>query len=178
MTRIQTTICIIEGCGNKPLARDLCQNHYKKWQYDQNPEKFREISNKKRTDNPSYVKWKKTYDKKYYALWKLDKDRVEKHREKRRELDRLYRIACLDYYSNYTMKCLCCGEDKYEFLSIDHEKGGGSKHRKQIGWSHLYLWLIQNDMPEGFQTLCMNCNWAKGIYGSCPHNLLHEGNNQ
>lgn len=27
----------------------------------------------------------------------------------------------------------------------------------------------KNKYPEGFQILCMNCNWGKGIYGECPH---------
>ena len=24
-----------------------------------------------------------------------------------------------------------------------------------------YLWLKRNNFPEGFQTLCMNCQWLK-----------------
>lgn len=30
-------------------------------------------------------------------------------------------------------------------------------------------WLKTNGYPDGFQTLCHNCNMAKGFYGICPH---------
>jgi hypothetical protein len=29
--------------------------------------------------------------------------------------------------------------------------------------------LITNGFPSGFRTLCHNCNMAKGLYGTCPH---------
>ena len=48
----------------------------------------------------------------------------------------------------------------------------GAKHRKEIGHggSLMYSWLIKNNFPPGFQLLCMNCNFAKGIHGGiCPH---------
>lgn len=65
--------------------------------------------------------------------------------------------------------CACCGESTYEFLTIDHIDNDGAKHRAAIG-SHLYRWLIENDFPEGFQVLCMNCNWGKHRNGGiCPH---------
>ena len=56
-----------------------------------------------------------------------------------------------------------------EFLQIDHIDGGGTKHRREIGVGMLYKWLRRNNYPAGFQTLCANCNFAKGRYGKCPH---------
>ena len=76
------------------------------------------------------------------------------------------RLTCLEHYGN---KCDCCGETKYEFLSIDHINGNGSKHRKSIGRASMYHWLIKNNFPSGFRLLCHNCNQAMGIYGYCPH---------
>ena len=76
------------------------------------------------------------------------------------------RIAALKHYGN---KCACCGEKQYEFLAIDHIKGGGTKHRKSINGKNIYLWLFQQKYPKGFQVLCHNCNQAKGYYGRCPH---------
>lgn len=69
---------------------------------------------------------------------------------------------------HYGGQCCCCGEARYEFLAIDHLEGGGNQHRKQIG-NKIYRWLRRNNLPEGFQVLCHNCNMAKGFYGQCPH---------
>jgi hypothetical protein len=78
---------------------------------------------------------------------------------KRREL--------LDHYGG---KCACCGEEHYEFLSIDHINGGGTKHRAEVGKGDVfYKWLRKNGYPEGFRVLCHNCNQAIGFYGFCPH---------
>jgi len=58
-----------------------------------------------------------------------------------------------------------------EFLTIDHINGGGNKQKQEIGGAgiKLYLWMKRNNYPSGFQVLCMNCNFAKGKYGICPH---------
>ncbi len=52
-----------------------------------------------------------------------------------------------------------------------HINGGGSKHRKELGLigRAFYAWLVHNNFPSGFQTLCHNCNQAKSLYGICPH---------
>ncbi len=74
-----------------------------------------------------------------------------------------------EIYDHYGNKCQCCGEKRKEFLSIDHMDGGGHKHRKEIGGNGLYYWLRQKKFPKNFRILCMNCNWAIGVYGYCPH---------
>ena len=33
----------------------------------------------------------------------------------------------------------------------------------------LNRWLKNNNYPKGFQILCWNCNFAKGVLGQCPH---------
>jgi hypothetical protein len=53
-------------------------------------------------------------------------------------------------------------------LEIDHIDGEGTKHRSQVG-RHITDWLIRNNMPDGFQILCANCNRGKGKFGECPH---------
>jgi hypothetical protein len=70
---------------------------------------------------------------------------------------------------HYGDRCTCCGEKEFDFLCIDHIEGGGNKHRASINYSNVYAWLITHDFPFGFQTLCHNCNMAKGIHGTCPH---------
>lgn len=68
----------------------------------------------------------------------------------------------------YGGKCACCGEDRIEFLAIDHIDGGGRIHRKEINMD-ITFWLKKHNYPPGFQVLCHNCNLAKGFYGACPH---------
>ena len=109
------------------------------------------------------------------------KDWQRKNPEKRRQLNKRYRenlrFEMLCYYSNGTMKCACppCGETRYEFLTIDHINNDGAKHRKELGNKRLsgwkfYEWLRHNKYPEGYQVLCMNCNFGKRMNnGICPH---------
>jgi hypothetical protein len=59
-------------------------------------------------------------------------------------------------------RCADCGEQKLEFLSIDHVDSDGASHRRKIGKS-LYLWLRRNGFPGGFQILCHNHNALKFI---------------
>lgn len=71
--------------------------------------------------------------------------------------------------------CACCSETHLEFLSIDHINGGGAAHRRELGGAHyvgtnIYKWLKDHHYPEGFRVLCMNCNFALGHFGYCPHN--------
>lgn len=95
---------------------------------------------------------------------------------KRRKRNILVKYQVLSYYSGAPPKCQCCNELFFEFLTIDHIKGGGTKHRKEIGQSsgRIYRWLRDNKYPEGYQVLCMNCNHAKGLFGYCPHREGHQ----
>lgn len=92
---------------------------------------------------------------------------VDDHNARCRAMTQRYKRECFDAYGGAT--CRCCGEHRMEMLSIDHIHGGGCQHRKQKGVSALYLWLRRNNYPSGFQVLCMNCNFAKGKFGECPH---------
>lgn len=76
----------------------------------------------------------------------------------------------------YGGACSCCGEDRYEFLAIDHIDGRGNEHRREVGSGSKFLrWLRDNQYPEGFRILCHNCNMAAGFFGYCPHNATrHE----
>jgi len=101
---------------------------------------------------------------------------LEVSKERRQRL----KLEAMQAYGGPT--CKCCGVAEIEFLAIDHIKNDGAAHRralmKQKGWkgpatqmagSHFYLWLKQQGYPPGFQVLCMNCNFAKGRFGYCPH---------
>jgi hypothetical protein len=112
--------------------------------------------------------------KEYQRQFRQRDDYGEKHAvHTKRYRDKLKKQV-FDHYGN---QCACCGEAEETFLTIDHINGGGNQHRKQIsngslsGGNQTYLWLIRNNFPDGFQVLCMNCNWGRAHNnGVCPHN--------
>lgn len=65
-------------------------------------------------------------------------------------------------------KCACCGESAMEFLSLDHIHGRGNQEYKIRGYN-LYGVLKREGFPSGYRVLCMNCNFAMGHFGKCPH---------
>ena len=84
-------------------------------------------------------------------------------------------------FSHYAkpLQCVCCGVKGIEFLTIDHiipkrEMGKDSKlidlgFTSKLRGEKLNRWLKNNNYPTGFQILCWNCNFAKGLFGKCPH---------
>ena len=108
---------------------------------------------------------------KYQVAWE------KRNRAKRNSIVRkncsVLKSEMIDAYGGM---CVCCGESRFEFLSIDHVRGNGSRQRREaIGKGHLngsafYRWLKRNGWPkEEFRLLCYNCNLALGLYGRCPH---------
>ena len=69
----------------------------------------------------------------------------------------------MTHYGNGVSACVRCGFSDIRALSIDHINGGGYTHRKEIHRSGntFNWWLISNNYPLGYQTLCMNCQWIK-----------------
>ena len=93
----------------------------------------------------------------------------EADRLRDRERNRSLRKAVLAYYGQV---CACCGESEERFLVIDHVNNDGAAHRKVTKGSgyKTYLWIVMNEFPDGFQTLCHNCNMGKSMNGGvCPH---------
>jgi hypothetical protein len=50
----------------------------------------------------------------------------------------------------------------FRILQFDHVKGGGTKHRKKIGFEALCRQVFKNKRKK-FQLLCVNCNWIKAF---------------
>jgi hypothetical protein len=72
----------------------------------------------------------------------------------------------------YGGKCACCGETEPAFLTIDHMDNDGYERRRdgEQSGAAFYTWLRDQGWPkDGYQLLCMNCNFAKGHFGECPH---------
>ena len=86
--------------------------------------------------------------------------------EKRRYQARRQRV-----FDHYGRSCACCGETTFGFLTLDHiNKDGAELPRSVKNHIAIYFWLIQQGFPEGFQTLCYNCNYGKAKNGGvCPH---------
>jgi hypothetical protein len=71
----------------------------------------------------------------------------------------------------YGGKCMCCGEDQYYFLSLDHVESDGGEERRRLGGQYKILsrlWKEQQSDPR-YQLLCYNCNFAREMCGICPH---------
>jgi len=98
-----------------------------------------------------------------------DRRYKEKHKEalrlKQKQKRREYKKIVFDHYGN---KCFHCGFSDIRALQIDHVNNNGAEERKQnggqwfSGW-HFYKYLIDNKLPEGYQTLCANCNMIKQL---------------
>ena len=101
----------------------------------------------------------------------------EEEKEKRRDRYRKWFSGLKNgVFDHYGRVCACCGEDSLEFLTVDHIQGGGRKHRKELGDKSysIYKWLKENNYPDTFRILCMNCNFSFGQFGYCPHNKKEE----
>lgn len=71
------------------------------------------------------------------------------------------KAAVLNHYGS---RCALCSHGRFVSLTIDHIGGGGRKHRSEVGNS-IARWLVSNGFPEGYRTLCWNCNAATHTYG-------------
>ena len=96
------------------------------------------------------------------------------NKEKKSEINKtdnfFNKVRIMAHYSSGIPTCACCGEQNIEFLSIDHINGGGKAHRKITGnGKSFYGWIIRNKFPADLRVLCMNCNFALGHSGYCPH---------
>lgn len=99
------------------------------------------------------------------------KDSKVYSRNNRKRIKDRVRKEVFSYYGGGDIKCVCCGEREIKFMSLDHINGNGGKERKEtkrVG-VQFYAFLIRTGFPDGLQTLCYNCNLAKGFFGECPH---------
>lgn len=69
-------------------------------------------------------------------------------------------------FRHYGSRCSCCGEDDERLLSIDHKMGQGKT--KYLG-ADCCRDIIRKGFPKCIRLLCLNCNYADGSFGYCPH---------
>ncbi len=99
-------------------------------------------------------KWLVEYRKREYVKQR----RKDRYRENREEV-----------IMGYGGKCECCGENRLEFLAIDHRNGGGREERKTVSIYQILRKIQDENYPKEYRVLCHNCNSALGFYGYCPH---------
>ena len=83
----------------------------------------------------------------------------------------------LHYSGGDRLRCCCAGcsftEQVPDFYDLDHIANGGHSHKLSLGYEgglSYWGWLVKNDFPPGFQTLCATCNVGKERNGGvCPH---------
>jgi len=100
----------------------------------------------------------------------------QENKDRRRDINATWRWKQrLKIIEAYGGCCKCCGELIPHFLSIDHINNDGYVKRlngEQSG-AALYKKLEKLGYPKDeYQLFCMNCNFAKGHFGICPHESL------
>ena len=104
-----------------------------------------------------------------------------------KDIRNIIRLKVLQKYSKRLSNsdipcCVCCGlNSNLDFLSLDHIAGRKEMDSEpelvKLGYSSkmvssvLQKWIVENDFPKGFQVLCTNCNFAKGMKknnNECP----------
>lgn len=142
-----------ESCPGKVVARQLCSKHWKRWQRGEpiidgrpSPTTYIEPGDSYQCNKCLEVKDRD----KFYPYAKTCKECIVKQNAEPRKV-------VLDHYGRV---CACCGGE--DDLQIDHVNGDGGTHRNRVGGgTAIYRYIIKNDFPEGFQTLCGSCNRSK-----------------
>lgn len=151
-----TEICIVEGCERVAEARGYCDKHWTRWRKYGNPMALKHAS---WTESSKVCRYPNCNGKVH------SKGTCRKH---------AYYYAKIEVIEYYGGKCSCCGEDRIEFLCLDHVNNDGHMHKQnghRFGGYNLYAKLIRENFHTEFelQVLCHNCNAAKAGYGYCPH---------
>ena len=141
----------------------------------------------KRRNNPELYQhdkdlMKKNYYENHEERKKINRERWNKNKEKNNKQQResfpaklkALKTEVLTYYGNGRLRCVCCGESDLVFLTLDHINGREENDR---GWNKkkkagrvLWSYVKREGFPEGYQTLCWNCNSGRQVNkGICPH---------
>lgn len=147
-----------EYCGEPlDLLRNSRQKFHKKCRHA--------YWNKTRRSQPKHQEYMKESAKRRWS--NMPDDERRRNNERAKSHSRKRRMTVIQHYGGV---CECCGENKIEFLALDHKNGDGNIHRRKVGSGNkMYKWVIDNDFPDMFRVLCHNCNMSLGLYGYCPH---------
>lgn len=113
------------------------------------------------------------YNREYYLKHKEQENKrcleyqrahPDYHRLKEKEYYDRAKTDTLTHYGFGKLVCVRCGFSDIRALTIDHINSGGSRDRKAgkiPGGGLFYAWLRRKGYPEGYMTLCMNCQFIK-----------------
>lgn len=76
----------------------------------------------------------------------------------------------LSAYST-SLRCVCCFETTFKFLTLDHVYNDGKQDRESCK-NAVFQKLKREGFPnkDKYQVLCFNCNFGKAVNkGVCPH---------
>lgn len=110
------------------------------------------------------MRWRQANRDKHEKSTLLSNQRYkEEYNKRKNERQTKIKIDVLTHYGNGECKCVRCGFDDIRALSIDHINGNGTKERRRTGrgGKRFYRWLKNQGYLEGYQTLCMNCQFIK-----------------
>ena len=120
-----------------------------------------------------FIKNKKGCEPCLAEKYSIQKKHLTKDQYKR---TKLYSLKVRwDVVQKYGGKCVCCGESRIAFLTMDHRNNDGANERRrlygaQTGASRSwYLKLRRESVRDDLQVLCWNCNEAKEHFDVCPH---------
>jgi hypothetical protein len=152
---------------------------------EKNKDKVREIA--RRTWLKNKHKHQEKYRKKSNEWYHAHREQVSKKRKEnwvaisnqRKSLLLARRKIIFEHYGKC---CNCCGLTDERFFTVDHVFSGKRNpiakningKRVQRDPLALYKRIIEAGFPKDYQILCMNCNWAKGVFGICPHQKDRE----
>lgn len=125
-------------------------------------ENFRKWQKKRQAD-PEYRRKHSAYN---IAWSKTSKGRIAAHRSGRKAHLGKKTDVLTRYSPNGMLGCSwdSCTVTDVDMLTLDHIYNDGAEHRKTVGGgAHTYRWVVKNDYPEGFQTLCANHQLKKEI---------------
>lgn len=165
-------------CGKKKTKyKALCWDCWsiKRTQTKRDIDNGRELNCKKCGAILTESNWLPSNKKQYSLICKdCNNSRARNYLSETKDRRRLQRLKLkFEVISHYGGKCACCGETEIDFLNLDHILNDGADHRRKVGYD-MYVWSKRNKYPDIFQVLCMNCNFAKGKDGICPHEIERQ----
>ena len=160
-------ICSHPSCGNQTDARHkTCQHH-------RGLSRIRNQKRPARKDKPANICARDSCKEPRAPGFSSCEKCLEKRRDPalvRKAAERVKNLKT-EVLSHYGKECLCCKESNIAFLTLDHIDRYSGGPRSGGG---LYSWLKKNGYPEGYRTLCQNCNWSLGRFGYCKHSNLTQ----
>lgn len=88
------------------------------------------------------------------------------------QANRAAKLAAFEAYGG--LRCACCGVAYLEFLTLDHIDPATAVPGIYRCGPRLYRLLRRQGYPPGYRVLCISCNFARGNFGYCPHDLERE----